>query len=377
VRKASSVNKAARADGTFEFRHQRVSFRHCLQPSPAACDDTRDTTLSPTTILLSHSRPSKMPQVARFAWTALCWNVAVVLWGAYVRATGSGAGCGNRWPLCDGDVVGASANGQTIVEFTHRITSAISLLMVIGLVVWCWRVTKKGDWARYPAFLAAALLANEALLGAALVLSKHVGNDRSAGPLPFLCLHFGNTLLLLATLSLTANWLSTDSRRFTLIRKWRQVSSIGLGLLAMMVTGISGAVAALADTLFPSNSLAASVAQDFSSATPALLRVRLLHPAVAMVAACCVLCVVWRSSTGLNRPSRSAITLIILLFMQVGIGIANVLLLAPVWVQITHLFVADALWILLVLASADLVLEPAVACPAWDLASFVTEGRRR
>jgi len=249
--------------------------------------------------------------------------------------------------------------------------------MVIGLVVWCWRVTKKGDWARYSAFLAAALLANEALLGAALVLSKHVGNDRSAGRLPFLCLHFGNTLLLLATLSLTANWLSTDSRRFTLIRKWRQVSSIGLGLLAMMVTGISGAVAALADTLFPSNSLAASVAQDFSSATPALLSVRLLHPAVATVAACCVLCVVWRSSTGLNRLSRSAITLIILLFMQVGIGIANVLLLAPVWVQITHLFVADALWILVVLASADLVLEPAVACPAWDLASFVTEGRRR
>ena len=77
------------------------------------------------------------------------WNVAVVLWGAYVRATGSGAGCGNRWPLCDGDVVGASANGQTIVEFTHRITSLISLLVVTGLVVWCWRATKKGDWARY------------------------------------------------------------------------------------------------------------------------------------------------------------------------------------------------------------------------------------
>src|SRR5580700_10460732 len=113
-----------------------------------------------------------------FAWCLLGYNLLVVLWGAYVRATGSGAGCGNRWPLCDGDVVGASAKAQTIVEFTHRMTSVISVLMVTGLVVWCWRVTRKGDWVRYSAVLAAALLANEALLGAALVLLKHVGNDQ-------------------------------------------------------------------------------------------------------------------------------------------------------------------------------------------------------
>src|SRR5229473_2556802 len=300
-----------------------------------------------------------MPQVARFAWTVLYWNVAVVLWGAYVRATGSGAGCGNRWPLCDGDVIGASAKAQTIVEFMHRITSVISLLMVTGLVVWCWRVTKKGDWARYSTVLAAALLANEALLGAALVLLKHVGNDQSVGRILFLCLHFGNTLLLLATLSLTAAWLSNGSRSFTLISKWREIGSIGLGLLATMVTGITGAVAALADTLFPAASLASSLEQDFRSGAPVLLRIRLFHPAVATIAACYVLWVIWRSSTGRNRFSRSAIALIILLFVQAGIGMTNVLLLAPAWVQIAHLFVADALWILLVLTSADLVLETA------------------
>jgi heme a synthase len=233
----------------------------------------------------------------------------VVLWGAYVRATGSGDGCGNRWPLCDGDVVGASAKGQTIVEFTHRITSVISLLMVTGLVVWCWRVTKKGDWARYSAVLAAVFLANEALLGAALVLLRHVGNDQSAGRILFLCLHFGNTLLLLATLSLNAVWLSNGGRSFTLIGKWREVSSIGLGLLSTMVTGITGAVAALADTLFPATSLPSSLAQDFSSGTPVLLRVRLFHPAVATIAACYVLWIILRSSTGRNRFSRSAIAL--------------------------------------------------------------------
>src|SRR6266852_2541755 len=179
------------------------------------------------------------------------------------------------------------------------------------------------------------------------------------GRVLFLCLHLGNTLLLLATLSLTAVWLSNDSRQLTLIGKWREVSSIGLGLLATMVTGITGAVAALADTLFPATSLPASLAQDFSSGTPALLRVRLLHPAVATLAACYVLWVIWRSSTGRNRFSRSAIALNILLFVQIGLGMTNVLLLAPAWVQIAHLFVADALWILLVLVSADLVLEAA------------------
>jgi heme a synthase len=196
-------------------------------------------------------------------------------------------------------------------------------------------------------------------LGAALVLLKHVGNDHSAGRILFLCLHFGNTLLLLATLSLTANWLSNGCGSFTLVGKWRQVSSIGLGLLATMVTEITGAVTALADTLFPSTSLASSLAQDFRSGTPPLLRVRLLHPAVATVATGYVLWVILRSSAGRKRLSRSTIALIILLFVQVGIGVTNVLLLAPVCVQIAHLFVADALWILLVLASADLVLGDA------------------
>ncbi len=388
VRKASTVDKAARTDVTFNerdemqwsdhgsgSRHQRVSFIPGPQPSPVACGDTPDSTVWPKTILRSHSRARGISHLARFAWAALCWNVAVVLWGAYVRATGSGAGCGNKWPLCDGDVVGASAKAQTIVEFTHRITSVISLLIVTGLVVWCWRVTKKGDWARYSALLAAALLANEALLGAALVLLKHVGNDQSAGRILFLCLHFGNTLLLLATLSFTAAWLSNGSRSFTLIGKWREVSSIGLGLLATMVTGITGAVAALADTLFPATSLSSSLAQDFSSGTPALLRVRLLHPAVATVAAGYVLWVILRFSIRRNRFSQSAIGLIMLFFVQVGIGMANVLFLTPVWLQVAHLFVADVLWVSLVLASADLILESAGIGWANALASVVKTGQ--
>lgn len=339
-----------------------------------AITDT-DWTFWPKAVLLSNPRAREISHVARFAWAALCWNVTVVLWGAYVRATASGAGCGNKWPLCDGDVVGAGAKAQTIVEFTHRITSAISLLIVTGLAVWCWRATRKGDWARYSALLASAFLANEALLGAALVLLKHVASDQSPGRVLFLCLHFANTLLLLAALSLTAVWLSNGSRSFTLIGKWREVGLIGMGLLATMVTGIAGAVAALADTLFPSTSLHASLMQDFDSVTPALLHSRLFHPTAALISACYVLWIVLRGSTRRSQFSRSAIGLVISILTQVGVGIANVLFLAPVWLQITHLFVADVLWLWLVVLSADLILERTSTGEVSVLLSVIKEGQ--
>ncbi|HKD85818.1 MAG TPA: COX15/CtaA family protein [Terriglobales bacterium] len=305
----------------------------------------------PVSSLRSRERP-----VARFAWATLCCNVAVVLWGAYVRATGSGAGCGNKWPLCNGNVLSTSARSQTVIEFTHRMTSAIALLMVASLVVWCWRATARRDWARYSAILAAVFLANEALLGAALVLLDHVAQDKSAGRVLFLCLHFGNTLLLLATLSLTAAWLSKEGEAFTLIRKPREVIMIGVGLVATMLIGITGAVAALGDTLFPASSLRSSVLQDFSPGATALLHLRVLHPVVAVIAAEYILWLIAKTSTRRGPVSKITISLVVLLSVQLSLGILNVLLLTPVWLQILHLFVGDVFWIALVLASADLLL---------------------
>ncbi len=302
------------------------------------------------------------PYIARFAWATLSCNVAVVLWGAYVRATGSGAGCGNKWPVCGGEVLGASAKAQTIIEFTHRATSGIALVMVGALVIWCWRVTTKRDWARYSAVLAAAFLANEALLGAALVLLGHVAQDKSLGRILFLCLHFGNTLLLLAMLALTAWWLRSVNSSLRLVRKPHEVIAVGAGLFATMVIGISGAVAALGDTLFPAVSLRSSLAQDFSSAAPVLLRLRIVHPVVALIATGYVLWVIFAIARRQPRSgSGISIALVFLFLAQIGIGIINVLLLAPVWLQILHLCVGDLLWIMLVVVSADLLLEPADA----------------
>src|SRR5580704_2607490 len=348
-----------------------VTFGPVVQPSTAEGVPILDSVSRPKTLQVSHSRPRTTSRIARFARATLGCNLAVVLWGAYVRATSSGDGCSNKWPVCSGDVLGASAKATTIIEFTHRMTSAAALLMVISLAVWCWRATSRRDWARYSALLATGFLANEALLGAALVLLNHVGHDQSAGRIFFLCLHLGNTLLLLATLSLTAAWLSNGSREFTFIRKWREVTAIGAGLLATMITGITGAVTALSDTLFPATSLRSSLLQDFSFGTPVLVRFRLLHPAVATLAACYVLWVIFRSSRGRTGFSQPVVVFIALLFLQIVIGMINVILLAPVWLQIVHLFVADVLWILLVLMSADLVLEPTEDCLPSPLAGGI------
>jgi cytochrome c oxidase assembly protein subunit 15 len=184
----------------------------------------------------------------------------------------------------------------------------------------------------------------------------HVAQDKSTSRVFFLCLHFGNTLLLLATLALTAAWLSKGGGSFTLVRNSREAGAIVVGLLATMLIGITGTVAALGDTLFPATSLRSSFMQDFRPGVPALLHFRLLHPIVAVIAAAYVSWVIWKTSTRGGRLSRSATALIVVVLAQIGLGILNVLLLTPVWLQILHLCVADVFWILLVLASADLIL---------------------
>lgn len=312
------------------------------------------TVVSPHTIVPMF----RFRSVARFAWLVVAYNIAVTLWGAYVRATGSGAGCGSRWPLCNGQLLPSVAQSQTLIEFTHRVSTALSLVLVFALVVWSWRKTSEGDWARRAVVCSAILLLNEALLGALLVLLDYVGVDKSAGHAIFLCLHFGNTLLLLAALTLTAKWLSSGGR-FVWVRKPRKLIVIGIGLAAVMATGMTGSLAALADTIFPTESLRSSLLQDFSATSHFLLRLRLLHPIAAVVGAIYVMWVVMKFSRKVDRSEWMMPAIGTTFALQIGLGALNIFLLAPVWLQMAHLLVADVLWILLVFSSAELCLGPA------------------
>ena len=298
---------------------------------------------------------SELKPVAHLAWLIVAYNMTVILWGAYVRGSGSGAGCGSRWPLCNGKILPSITQSQTLIEFMHRVTSAVSLIVVFFLVVWCWRQTSKGDWLRYSSVCALFLLLNEALLGALLVLLDHVGRlDRSAAHALFLCLHFGNTLLLLAALTLTARWLSNRKRRFVVVAKLHERIAIGLGLVSIMVIGMTGSLASLGDTIFPAGSLRYALIQDFSSSSHVLLRLRLLHPVAAVMGSIYVLWLL-RSFWGKQDHSQWTVVLAVGLMAQIALGAMNVILLAPIWLQMTHLLVAELCWILLVLASADLL----------------------
>ena len=311
-----------------------------------------------TSVVSRNATPASISKIgrvslARFAWFVVAYNVAVVVWGAYVRATGSGAGCGSRWPLCNGQFLPTTPRTQTVIEFTHRVTSGLSLVLVAILLMWCWRRTARGDWPRHSAVAAAVLLLNEALLGALLVLFDHAGGlDRSTTHALFSCLHFGNTLFLLAALGLTARWISSDGRRFSAVRTPYQIIATGLGLVSVMVIGITGSLSSFGDTIFPADSLRRAVLQDFSSSGPTLLRLRVLHPIAVVVGSMYVL---WLLQAFWRKQERSAwmSVLPITLTGQMALGAMNVILLAPVWLQMTHLLVAEIFWILLVLASAD------------------------
>jgi cytochrome c oxidase assembly protein subunit 15 len=307
----------------------------------------------------------KMPSAGlrRFAWAVLVYFIAVILWGALVRATGSGAGCGDHWPLCNGTVVQHSPRVDTMIEFTHRLTSGISFFSAVGLMVWTLAGTVRGHLARTASIAAVVFTLVEAILGAFLVKLGLTAQSQSPLRAPYLALHLTNTLLLLAALTLTAHFLSR-MRGYTR-NTIRIVAPAGAtaAVITVLIVAVTGSLAALGDTLFPASSIGAALAQDFSAASGWLVRWRWTHPTVAFLA--CVF-LIWllvrasRSSEHWNNRRLSALVLI-LLAAQYLLGVMDVLLLAPVWLQIVHLLGADVLWAALVVLTARVMMEPVEA----------------
>ena len=289
-----------------------------------------------------------MQRLAAFAWGVLAYNVAVILWGAYVRATGSGAGCGNHWPLCNGEVVPRAPELATVIEFSHRATSGLALLAIVAMVIWVFRACRPGHPARLGAVLSGILIVLEAAIGAGLVLFELVADNATMARAMFVAVHLLNTFLLLGALTLTAWWISTGLP-FVAGRR-PQAATVAVACAALLVAGASGAVAALGDTLFPSTSLGEAVWADLSTTSHFLIRLRVLHPVLAVAAGLVVLACASRLTRGAGAAERrSAQVLGILVIAQIVLGLLNVILLAPVWLQLVHLLVADAIWIGVVL----------------------------
>jgi cytochrome c oxidase assembly protein subunit 15 len=298
---------------------------------------------------------------AGFGVFVLLYNLAVMGWGAYVRATGSGAGCGSHWPACNGEIVPRAASTETLIEFTHRATSGLALLLVIVQVWWARRAFAPGHRARRGATASLVLMIVEALLGAALVLFGWVADDASVARAVAMPVHLLNTFLLLGALSLTCAWsfgLPAPRPRGVVV-----TAGLGASLLAVAILGASGAVAALGDTLFPAGSLREGIAQDFAATSHFLLRIRVLHPFLAVAAGALLTFVAVAVPSRAPRPGVKplAIGLVVLFVAQAGVGIVNLILLAPVALQLVHLVLADLVWIDLVLLAAAATAREATA----------------
>lgn len=291
--------------------------------------------------------------ISGFALAALGWMLLVILEGAVVRATGSGAGCGKHWPLCNGEFIPHHPRVATVIEFAHRSVTAVCTGLVLALAAWTFLAQPPGHRARKAALWSIALLFTEGLLGAVLVLGGFVEHNTSDARVVVQCVHFTNTLLLLGALTLTWWW---QRPRATPVAEGAPLPlrAAWLALGFTLLSGATGSVAALADTLFPSASLRSAIAADLASSSPLLIRMRWIHPAssLAAVAAIAVLSAVLSAGLGKVR----ARWLLGLVAAQVVLGVADVLALAPITLQLLHLLGADLLWIALV-ATAAQVLE--------------------
>ncbi len=306
------------------------------------------------------------PAFVRGAWAFCAYLVGVVLFGAWVRITHSGAGCGAHWPTCNGQVVPLAPSVETIIEYSHRVTSG--LLGVFGIVLLVAAVRRFGrgrvTWAAVVTML---FIVFEALLGAGLVLQGLVTDNDSVARATVVALHLVNTLTLAAAAALVP-WWAHDRRPLRV--PVRASGLLGLAVLALVLTAMSGAVTALGDTLFPVQptggvGLLERVRDDLGAANHFLVRLRILHPLVAVLTAALVMAVPeWvaartedATTLRLARGLRHAAAL------EVALGGLNIWLAAPGWLQIVHLAAAQVLWIVAIVTCASFLAAPSRVHP--------------
>lgn len=307
----------------------------------------------------------KLNRFAKYAWVVLAFNLLVIVWGGYVRASSSGAGCGSHWPLCNGEVIPSSPTIKTIVEYSHRLSSGLALLMVIVALIWAFRAYPPKHQLRYISATTMFFMLMEAAIGAGLVLFELVAENKSIARALWMSAHLINTFLLVGTLTLTA-WVAATGERFK-VRGQGPINWVfAAAIMTTLILGVSGAVTALGATLFPVTSLAEGLRQDLSPTAHILIRLRFFHPLIAVgVSGLLILTAslarAWRPSQRVKRWSSALITFVLI---QLGAGLVNLLLHAPVWLQLVHLLLSDLVWIALVLlgftALAQSAREPTI-----------------
>lgn len=291
----------------------------------------------------------KSTPFSTYAWALLGYNILVVLWGAFVRATGSGAGCGSHWPLCNGEVIPHSPRFETIVEFSHRLTSGLLGFLVLGLAIWAFRAFGRGHAVRKAAFWTLVFVITEAAIGAGLVKFEWVAADTSVARVYTMVFHLLNTFILLTANTLTA-WFGSGGKPFSIKNQGAVGLALGVAFLGLIVLGASGAITALGDTL----SITLGITADESPLVATLVSLRIYHPLLAFVAFGLVY--VAARVIGVHQAGevsvRYAYIAVGLFAVQLLCGGLNVYLKAPAWMQLIHLLITDLIWVVMVVTAA-------------------------
>ena len=266
----------------------------------------------------------------RFAWVTLGVTIVVIVWGAVVRATGSGAGCGSHWPLCNGNVVPLAPSTSTVIEFTHRLTSGLAMILAVVLAVWARRVFPPGHAARRWALWSLIFMLIEAAIGAGIVLLGLVEGNASALRAGYIAIHLANTMLLVGAMTGVIRFSGSQVLRCSGSRVQ------ALAMFMMIAVAAAGAIVALGDTLFPHASLAEGFRADLDPTSHFLIRLRIWHPVLAVIAGLVAI-------VAFGSPLVTTLVL-----AQAGLGVMNMLMLAPLPMQMIHLVGSNLLWIAMV-----------------------------
>jgi heme A synthase len=295
------------------------------------------------------------PAFVRSSRNALLYTLVVILWGAFVRASGSGAGCGDHWPLCEGSIIPDSPAMVTLIELFHRATSGLSLIFVGLVFARARRLFQPSHPARKAALAAFVIIIIEALIGAVIVRASLFGENASLARAALIGVHFINTLLLLATQTLTVYW-GAQPPETAAQPAVHPAGGLRLlfvvGVIGWLALGASGAIGALSRSLYPADSLAEALTREFSADAPLLLRLRSAHPVLAALMGIHLCALAWIVNKRIQGQlaHRLAISMTALFFAQCLLGMLNVLAVLPTPVlQLAHLLLMDVLWICFVL----------------------------
>lgn len=303
---------------------------------------------------------AKLSLFAKYAWFVVAYNIIVVLWGVFLRASKSGDGCGMHWLTCHGEVLPTAPQFKTVIEFTHRLMSAADGLVMLVLLVGAFFVWRKSRSGTAKSTLKMAAIAfffvlTEGALGAGLVLTGNTAETLTPARPFWMAAHLINTFILLAFLVLTARSSSGGARlKFRIEPKY--LAGLAAGVIAIFIVGISGSIAALSSMIFPSGTLSEGMAKDFSETSHILLRLRLLHPITAILTSVFVIFLSgWlaKERTGNAKVTRWSNILSILVLAQIAFGAATLLTLAPIVMQLGHLLFADLIWMSFVMFAAS------------------------